>query len=201
MVVVGQEEFRICGRSRRPPTDPLNALLSFLYSILAHNARSACEASGLDAAVRGCRPGRRFGLFPAAMAVALLAAPLFAPAGEPTKPISLHPDNPHYFLWRGKPTILITSGEHYGAVLNLDFDYTRYLGELKSKGLNLTRTFSGVYREIPSSFKITDNTLAPKPNTKTGKVDRSEMIEHAGGEHTLASPRFDNDIALRIKSQ
>ena len=33
-------------------------------------------------------------------------------------PIRLHPDNPHYFLWRGKPTVLITSGEHYGAVMN-----------------------------------------------------------------------------------
>ena len=40
-------------------------------------------------------------------------------AGEP---ISLHPDNPHYLLFRGKPTVLITSTEHYGAVLNGDFD-------------------------------------------------------------------------------
>jgi len=39
------------------------------------------------------------------------------------QPIQLHPDNPHYFLWRGQPTVLITSGEHYGAVLNADFDY------------------------------------------------------------------------------
>ena len=85
--------------------------------------------------------------------------------GEPVQvPIALHPDNPHYFLWRGKPTILITSGEHYGAVLNLDFDYATYLGTLQTDGLNHTRTFSGAYREIPSSFGITDNTLAPKPN-------------------------------------
>jgi len=33
--------------------------------------------------------------------------------------IKLHPDNPHYFLFRGQSTVLITSGEHYGAVLNL----------------------------------------------------------------------------------
>jgi hypothetical protein len=37
--------------------------------------------------------------------------------------LQLHPENPHYFLWRGHPTVLITSGDHYGAVLNLDFDY------------------------------------------------------------------------------
>jgi hypothetical protein len=77
-------------------------------------------------------------------------------------PISLHPDNPHYFLFRGKPAALVTSGEHYGAVLNGDFDYARYLDELKAHGLNLTRTFSGVYREVPGSFNIKGNTLAPK---------------------------------------
>jgi hypothetical protein len=76
-------------------------------------------------------------------------------------PLALHPDNGHYFLFRGKPTVLITSGEHYGAVLNGDFDYVRYLDELRSKGLNLTRTFSGVYREVPGSFNIRGNTLAP----------------------------------------
>jgi len=26
------------------------------------------------------------------------------------EPITLHPENGHYFLWRGKPTILVTSG-------------------------------------------------------------------------------------------
>src|SRR5882762_2786978 len=74
------------------------------------------------------------------------------------EPIKLHPDNPHYFLFRGKPAILIGSTEHYGAVLNLDFDYKPYLDELQARGLNLTRTFSGSYREIPGSFDITDNT-------------------------------------------
>lgn len=53
--------FRFIGRSRRPPLDPLNALLSFLYALLAADARSACEAAGLDAAVgflHRDRPGR-----------------------------------------------------------------------------------------------------------------------------------------------
>jgi putative membrane-bound dehydrogenase-like protein len=77
--------------------------------------------------------------------------------------LRLHPDNPHYFLYNNKPTVLITSGEHYGAVLNLDFDFKPYLDEIERCGFNLTRTFSGTYREIPGSFKIRDNTLAPKP--------------------------------------
>ncbi len=49
------------GRSRRPPLDNVNAMLSFLYAMLAHDARCACECAGLDAAVgflHRDRPGR-----------------------------------------------------------------------------------------------------------------------------------------------
>lgn len=49
------------GRSRRPPLDPVNALLSFLYTLLTHDCRSACESVGLDPAVgflHRDRPGR-----------------------------------------------------------------------------------------------------------------------------------------------
>jgi CRISPR-associated protein Cas1 len=56
-----KSEFRFTGRSRRPPTDRVNALLSFLYTMLAHDARAACESAGLDAAVgflHRDRPGR-----------------------------------------------------------------------------------------------------------------------------------------------
>ena len=80
------------------------------------------------------------------------------------KPMHLHPDNQRYFSFRGKPTILITSAEHYGAVLNLDFDYKIYLDELARNGLNYTRIFSGAYVEIPGAFNISNNTLAPKPD-------------------------------------
>src|SRR5262245_49939049 len=78
-------------------------------------------------------------------------------------PLVLHPENPHYFLWRGDPTILITSGEHYGAVLNMDFAHITYLDTLKADGLNLTRTFSGAYVEPQGAFNIARNTLAPAP--------------------------------------
>jgi len=39
--------------------------------------------------------------------------------------------------------VLITAGEHYGAVMNLDFDYKRYLDELKANRFNLTRVGGG----------------------------------------------------------
>ena len=79
------------------------------------------------------------------------------------RPLSLLPENPHYFLFGGRPTVLVTSGEHYGAVLNADFDYKKYLDTLRADRLNLTRTFSGSYREVPGNFKIASNTLAPAP--------------------------------------
>lgn len=94
----------------------------------------------------------------------LIVAGVTVAEGLNAAPIALHPDNPHYFLFRGKPTVLITSGEHYGAVLNLDFDYVKYLDTLAADGLNLTRTFTGVYIEPPGAFGIAANTLAPKPD-------------------------------------
>ncbi|MCB1100467.1 MAG: hypothetical protein KDN22_33190 [Verrucomicrobiae bacterium] len=78
-------------------------------------------------------------------------------------PIRLHSENSRYFQWDGEPTILITSGEHYGALLNSAFDFDRYFAELASHRLNHTRVFSGVYREVPGDFGITENPLAPQP--------------------------------------
>ena len=77
------------------------------------------------------------------------------------KPISLHPGNPHYFSYQGKPTILITSGEHYGAVMNPDFDYRLYLKTLQNERLNMTRTMTGAYFEPAGAFNISKNTMAP----------------------------------------
>jgi hypothetical protein len=94
----------------------------------------------------------------------LSTATLIAAAAMAASPLRLHPDNPHVFLLRERPTVLVTSGEHYGAVLNLDFDQGPYLDELRRCGFNLTRTFSGTYREVPGSFQIHGNTLAPKPD-------------------------------------
>jgi len=48
LTVVQKEEFAIQGRNRRPPCDRMNALLSFLYTLLAHDCRGALESVGLD---------------------------------------------------------------------------------------------------------------------------------------------------------
>ncbi len=98
---------------------------------------------------------------PHLLALALLAS---AAASHAAEPIRLHPANPHYFEFRGKVIALITSGEHYGSVLNGAFDYRRYLATLAGDGLNYTRIFGGSYIEIPGrSFGIQRNNLAPEP--------------------------------------
>ena len=54
-------EFQMDGRTRRPPRDRLNALLSFLYSMLMNDCRSALESVGLDPQLgflHAVRPGR-----------------------------------------------------------------------------------------------------------------------------------------------
>lgn len=63
LLVAQKEDFAITGRNRRPPTDPMNALLSYLYTLLAHDCRGALEGVGLDPQigflheVRSGRPG------------------------------------------------------------------------------------------------------------------------------------------------
>ena len=75
---------------------------------------------------------------------------------------SVHPRNPRCFQYRGKPFKILTSAEHYGAVLNADFDYDVYLQEMERTGQNMTRVFT-FYREkshsIPGPGGM--NTLAP----------------------------------------
>lgn len=61
MLRVDDPAFGFGGRSRRPPLDRVNALLSFLYAMLGHDCRSALEAHGLDPQVgllHADRPGR-----------------------------------------------------------------------------------------------------------------------------------------------
>ena len=61
LITAQKEDFFFRTRSRRPPLDNVNALLSFLYALLGHDVRSALEAVGLDPAVgylHRDRPGR-----------------------------------------------------------------------------------------------------------------------------------------------
>ncbi|GAB6905175.1 CRISPR-associated endonuclease Cas1 1 [Desulfosarcina cetonica] len=61
LIVAKQNGFSFHGRNRRPPLDPVNCMLSFVYTLLLHDVRSALESVGLDSAVgylHRDRPGR-----------------------------------------------------------------------------------------------------------------------------------------------
>lgn len=61
LIVAQREAFAIRNRNRRPPLDPMNALLSFLYTLLAHDCVGALESVGLDPQIgflHALRPGR-----------------------------------------------------------------------------------------------------------------------------------------------
>src|SRR6185436_16317792 len=116
-------------------------------------------------------------------------------------PISLHPDNPHYFLFRGEPTVLITSGEHYGAVLNMDFDYVKYLATLSRDKLNLTRVWTGgPYIEPQGAFNIARNTLAPASGRFISPYARSSQPGFAGGGNKFDLTQWDPAYFKRLHS-
>lgn len=61
MIVAQKNGFQFKGRSRRPPLDEVNALLSFIYTLLVHDVESALEGVGLDpycGFLHRDRPGR-----------------------------------------------------------------------------------------------------------------------------------------------
>lgn len=75
--------------------------------------------------------------------------------------VRIHPHNPRYLLFRNKPLVLVTATEHYGSVINLRFDFEKYLEDTAEHNLTLTRTFL-LYRELQSAR----NPCSPlKPNS------------------------------------
>jgi len=141
-------------------------------------------------------------MFLCVLLLSFVGSSLCSGAAKPVrkyKPIQLHPRNGHYFLWRNKPTILITSGEHYGAVLNRNFDYRTYLRTLASHGFNLTRTFSGAYCEPVGAFKIKNNTLAPAEGYLICPWARSNTPGYANGGNKFDLTRWDAEYFRRLR--
>jgi hypothetical protein len=122
-----------------------------------------------------------------------------AAGAAPQKPIALHPENGHYLLWRGRPTILVTSGEHYGGVLNSEFDYVRYFDALARYGFNLTRTFTGAYCEPVGAFKIENNTLAPARGKLICPWARSNEPGYANGGNKFDLTKWDDAYFARLR--
>lgn len=140
-------------------------------------------------------------LRPACALYLLAALPLQAQPVSKAIPVRLSPQNPHYFLYQGKTVALITSGEHYGAVLNAGVDYKRYLDAIAAAGLNYTRIFGGSYVEVPGkSFGIQRNDLAPEPGMFIAPWVRSEVPGYAGGGNKFDLERWNPDYFERLHS-
>ena len=77
------------------------------------------------------------------------------------QPVSLNSENHHYLNYKGKPVFLLTSDQHYGAVTNLDFDYTVFLDTLAANSMNFTRIYPGAYIERDGEY-MKDNNLGAR---------------------------------------
>lgn len=102
-------------------------------------------------------------------------------AGAAASPIAIHPENPKYFLFRGKPLVLIAASEHYGSVVNRRFDFERYLAEAADKKQTVTRTFL-LYRELQSARNPcspvkpeSPDFISPWPRTGPGEALDGEL--------------------------
>ena len=73
-------------------------------------------------------------------------------ASQPAAPggLAIHPKNPKYFLFRGRPLVLVAASEHYGSIVNRRFDFELYLREAAARKQTVTRTFL-LFREQQSS--------------------------------------------------
>lgn len=103
-------------------------------------------------------------------------------------------------LFRDQPLVVVTSAEHYGAVLNPDFDYRKYLASLAAAGMNYTRIFTGSYVETPRAFGIQRNTLAPPGDRFLPPWARSGEAGYAGGGNKFDLDRWNPAYFERLRS-
>ncbi len=126
------------------------------------------------------------------LAFTALAGMLYA------EPVKTDPVNPHYYSFRGRPILLITSAEHYGAVLNKAFDYVAYLDALKANGLNYTRIYPGALFE-PVGKYMTGNTLGPRPSNLILPWARSGQPGYMLGGNKFDLDRWDEAYFARLR--
>jgi hypothetical protein len=96
-------------------------------------------------------------------------------------PIKIHPQNPKLFEFRGKPLVLVTATEHYGAVMNRPFDFEKYLAGAAEKQMTLTRLFT-LFRELQTPINPystckpeTPDLITPFLRTGPGRARDQEL--------------------------
>jgi hypothetical protein len=118
--------------------------------------------------------------------VALFGAVLltFAGVSAVAEPVRVWAANPHYFARDGRPLVLVTSDHHYGAVIDADFDYVRFLDALAAGGSNLTRIYPGGMFEVEDKY-VPGNPLGPRPGRQILPWARSS---EPGAHPALGAP-------------
>src|SRR5512142_802739 len=102
------------------------------------------------------------------------------------QPIRVHPQNPRVFEFQGKPLVLVTATEHYGAVMNRPFRFDRYLADAAERGITLTRLFV-LFRELQSAMN-------PYSTCKPESPDYIAPFLRTGPEKALdGQPKYDLD--------
>ena len=124
-------------------------------------------------------------------------APLIPPSTSPT--FTIHPENPRYFQFRGKPLVLVAASEHYGSIVNRRFDFDRYLEDAAQKKQTVTRTFL-LYREMQSARNPyspikpeSPDYVTPWPRTGPGTARDGELkydLDHWNPEYFDRLHRF-----------
>lgn len=117
---------------------------------------------------------------------------------ESIQPFSVHPANPHCFIYRDMPIHVIASGEHYGALVDRQFDFVRYFDALARDGMNGTRVFLA-YREQPGSFNIDANSLAPPVERFLCPWRRSDQPGYFDGGNRFDLTLWDDAYFARLK--
>ncbi|HEX4487048.1 MAG TPA: hypothetical protein VH088_12320, partial [Terriglobales bacterium] len=100
---------------------------------------------------------------------------------ESTSGLTVHPENPRYFLFRGRPLVLLAASEHYGSIINRRFDFERYLRDAAARKQTVTRTFA-MYRELQSARNPysplkaeSPDYITPWPRTGPGHARDGEL--------------------------
>ena len=110
--------------------------------------------------------------------------------------IGISSKNPHYFQYKGKEILLITSAEHYGAAVNKRFDYVKYFDTLAKYGLNYTRIYPGAFIESPGSWAY-DDPLVPAADVIVPWA-RSGVPGYIGGGNKFDLEKWDPEYFTRL---
>lgn len=127
-------------------------------------------------------------------------------SGCTNSPVGVCPSNSHYFFYKGKPVILVTSDHHYGAVIDMDFDFVKYLNWMAANGMNLTRIYPGGMFEPPDKY-LPGNPLGPLqgrqllPWAKSDQPGASPLLAESGKpSYKFDLDKWNPDYFVRLKA-